>query len=200
MEIVFSKYIISSPSIINCPIGDRSEIAFIGRSNVGKSSLINMVCNHANLAKISSAPGKTQMINHFEIINDNKQNWYLVDLPGYGFAKVSIRQRKKWQKMIEEYLCKRENLVNIFILIDSRHSPQQKDLDFINQLGVWKVPFAIVFTKTDKTTQAIVSKNIKDFLMEMKKSWEEIPPYFVTSAVKRTGRKELLQYIGKICN
>ncbi len=200
MEIVFSKYIISSPSIINCPIGDRSEIAFIGRSNVGKSSLINMVCNHANLAKISKAPGKTQMINHFEIVNDNKQNWYLVDLPGYGFAKVSIRQRKKWERMIEEYLCKRENLVNIFILIDSRHSPQQKDLDFINQLGVWKVPFAIVFTKTDKTTQAIVSKNIKDFLVAMKKSWEEIPPYFLTSAVKRTGRKELLQYIGKICN
>ncbi len=199
MEIVFSKYIISSPSIINCPIGDRSEIAFIGRSNVGKSSLINMVCNHANLAKISKAPGKTQMINHFEIVNDNKQNWYLVDLPGYGFAKVSIRQRKKWERMIEEYLCKRENLVNIFILIDSRHSPQQKDLDFINQLGVWKVPFAIVFTKTDKTTQAIVSKNIKDFLVAMKKCWEEIPPYFVTSAVKRTGRKEILKYIGEIC-
>lgn len=159
-----------------------------------------MVCNHANLAKISSAPGKTQMINHFEIVNEKKQNWYLVDLPGYGFAKVSISRRKKWEKMIKDYLCTRENLVNIFILIDSRHSPQQIDLDFINQLGEWGVPFAIVFTKSDKTTQTIVQKNIKEFLFEMKKQWEEIPPYFLTSAVKRTGRKELLQFIGKICN
>ncbi len=200
MEIVFSKYLISSPSIVNCPPADRPEIAFIGRSNVGKSSLINMICNYANLAKISSAPGKTQMINHFEIVNDNKKNWYLVDLPGFGFAKVSIRQRRKWEKMIEEYLCKRENLTNIFILIDSRHSPQQIDLDFINKLGGWNVPFALVFTKTDKSTQSIVSKNIKDFFMEMKKNWEEIPPYFITSSVKRTGRRELLEFIGKICS
>jgi GTP-binding protein len=200
MEIVFSKYLISSPSISYCPAADRPEIAFIGRSNVGKSSLINMICNYANLAKISSAPGKTQMINHFEIVNEDKKNWYLVDLPGFGFAKVSIKQRKKWEKMIEDYLRNRENLVNIFILIDSRHEPQQIDLDFINKMGEWQVPFALVFTKTDKTTQSIVSKNIKDFFSEMKKNWDELPPYFVTSSVKRTGRRELLEFIGKICS
>lgn len=198
MEIHKAKYLISSPSVKDCPKADRPEFAFIGRSNVGKSSLINMLCNQSKLAKISSSPGKTQMINHFEIINEDKKLWYLVDLPGYGYAKVSQKQRKKWELMIEEYLRNRENLVNIFILIDSRHAPQQQDLDFVNKLGGWQVPFTPVFTKTDKTTQAEVWKNIKYFLLEMKKSWEEIPPYFITSAIKRTGRKEILQFIGNV--
>ena len=153
MEITAATYLISSPSVDMCPKPDRPEYAFIGRSNVGKSSVINMICNKKELAKISSSPGKTQMINHFSITSSNKQEWYLVDLPGYGFAKVSQSQRKSWQKMIEGYIRTRENLTTLFALIDSRHDPQKKDLDFINQLGEWQVSFALVFTKADKVTQ-----------------------------------------------
>ena len=146
MEIHSAVYVISSPDYTQCPKPDRPEYAFIGRSNVGKSSLINMLVNNDKLAKTSGNPGKTQLINHFNIDN----SWYIVDLPGYGFAKVSQAQRKKWEKMIEDYLRKRENLMNVFILIDSRHSPQKLDLEFINRLGEWQIPFCIVFTKADK--------------------------------------------------
>src|SRR5215213_9379846 len=137
MEIIDAEYLISSPSIDKCPAPDRPEYAFIGRSNVGKSSVINMICNKKELAKISSSPGKTQLINHFSITSNNRQEWYLVDLPGYGFAKVSQAQRKSWKKMIEGYIRTRENLTTLFALIDSRHDPQRKDLEFINQLGEW---------------------------------------------------------------
>jgi GTP-binding protein len=195
MEILYAKYLISSPTLAGCPPPDRPEYAFIGRSNVGKSSLINMLCNSTKLAKTSSAPGKTKLINHFDITSENKKLWYLVDLPGYGFAKVSQVERKRWEKMIEEYIRKRENLVSLFALIDSRLSPQKNDLDFINQLGEWQVPFAIVFTKTDKVTQREAAKNVADFLQTMRQSWEALPPYFTTSALKKTGRKKILEYI-----
>src|SRR6201989_2797646 len=160
MEINSAEYLISSPDYSKCPAPDMPEYAFIGRSNVGKSSVINMLCNNQKLAKTSGTPGKTQLINHF-LINES---WYIVDLPGYGFAKVSQRDRRRWEQMIENYLRKRENLANIFVLIDSRHSPQKIDLDFINQLGKWEVPFMLVFTKADKETQRTVSKNVKSFL------------------------------------
>jgi GTP-binding protein len=155
MIIQSANYLISSPELGLCPAPDRPEYAFIGRSNVGKSSLINILCNNQKLAKTSNSPGKTQMINHFELKTFSKQGapidkWYLVDLPGYGFAKVSIGQRKKWEKMIEDYLVKRENLVNVFILIDGRHQPQKVDIEFVNQLGRWQIPFCLVFTKADK--------------------------------------------------
>ena len=198
MEIIAASYLISSPSVDKCPKPDRPEYAFIGRSNVGKSSLINMICNKKELAKISSSPGKTQLINHFSITSSDKKEWYLVDLPGYGFAKVSQSQRKSWQKMIEGYIRQRENLVNLFALIDSRHGPQQKDLEFINQLGEWQVPFALVFTKADKVTQRETAAHVKDFLERMRQNWEYLPIHFVTSAVKHLGAKQLRQYIGEL--
>lgn len=198
MEIVQASYLISSPSVEKCPKPDKAEYAFIGRSNVGKSSLINMLCNKKELAKVSSSPGKTQMINHFIITSSDKKEWYLVDLPGYGYAKRSIKQRNSWQKMIEGYLKGRENLVNLFVLIDSRISPQQIDLDFINKLGEWQMPFAIVFTKADKSTQRETANNVNDFLKELLKTWEEPPPHFVTSAVKRTGSRQLLSFISEL--
>ena len=150
MEIIQASYLISSPSVDKCPTPDRAEYAFIGRSNVGKSSLINMLCKKREVAKTSAAPGKTQMINHFTVTGSDKKDWYLVDLPGYGFAKVAQSQRKSWKKMIQDYIQKRENLVYLFALVDSRLDPQKIDLDFINQLGEWQIPFAIIFTKTDK--------------------------------------------------
>ena len=198
MEIVKAEYLISSPSVDMCPKPDRPEYAFIGRSNVGKSSLINMLTGKKELAKISSAPGKTQLINHFDIVSSDKRKWWLVDLPGYGYAKRSMSQRKAWKKMIEDYIRKRENLVNLFVLIDSRHEPQQNDLTFINQLGEWKIPFAIVFTKSDKSTVKEVANNVNDFIKALLKSWEEPPPYFVTSAVKRTGTKKMLAFITEL--
>jgi GTP-binding protein len=191
MLINSSEYIISSPGYLQCPKPDMPEYAFIGRSNVGKSSLINMLCNNEKLAKTSGTPGKTQLINHFLI---NKE-WYVVDLPGYGFAKVSQSQRKKWEKMIEDYLRKRETLMNVFILIDSRHAPQKIDLDFVNQLGEWKTPFCIVFTKSDKENQRTVSANVKSFLNKMRESWQFLPQHFVTSTIKKTGRDKILQLI-----
>lgn len=150
-----------------------------------------MLANYDKLAKISGTPGKTQLINHF-LIN---QAWYLVDLPGYGFAKVSQSQRKKWERMIEDYLRKRENLVNVFVLIDSRHSPQKLDLEFIAQLGEWQVPFCLVFTKADKSTQLETSRNVKAFLNKMRETWEFLPAHFVTSTVKKTGRDAILEFI-----
>jgi GTP-binding protein len=198
MTIKSAKYIISSPSVEKCPKPDRPEYAFLGRSNVGKSSLINMICDNQKLAKISSSPGKTQLINHFEIISGNNFKWYLVDLPGYGFAVVSQKQRKSWEKMIETYIRTRKNLVNLFLLIDSRRLPQQPDLDFINQLGEWKIPFCIVFTKSDKNKPDETTRNVNAFLKELGKTWEEIPRFFITSVINKSGRKEILEFIGKM--
>ncbi|MDP4128993.1 MAG: ribosome biogenesis GTP-binding protein YihA/YsxC [Bacteroidota bacterium] len=199
MEIRSAKYVISSPDIQSCPAADRPEYAFIGRSNVGKSSLINMLVDIDKLAKTSAAPGKTQLINHFDIesISSSRvvSKWYLVDLPGYGFAKVSMAQRKKWEKMIEDYLRKRETLVHVFILIDSRHSPQKLDLDFVNNLGKWEIPFSLVFTKSDKENQRTVQANVKAFLNSMLKTWQFLPQHFISSAVKKLGRDQLLRLI-----
>ena len=205
MLIKSAKYIISSPDIDKCPPPDKKEYAFIGRSNVGKSSLINMLCNNEKLAKTSGTPGKTQMINHFEILSVKEgaltkiqaqgTRWYLVDLPGYGFAKVSISSRRRWEQMIEGYLRKRETLKMVFVLIDARHSPQKIDLEFLNQLDRWAVPFALIFTKADKETQAIVAKNVKMFLNEMRKTWQFLPQHFVTSATKKMGKDKILALI-----
>lgn len=205
MQIKSAKYIISSPGYEKCPTPDMPEYAFIGRSNVGKSSLINMLCNNEKLAKTSGSPGKTQLINHFEIISSidesdgkkkvNTYKWYLVDLPGYGFAKVSIRSRNRWEQMIENYLRKRENLTMVFVLIDARHSPQKIDLEFLEQLKKWLVPFCLVFTKSDKENQRTVSKNVKDFLGAMKKTWQFLPQHFVSSAIKKTGKDKILAFI-----
>lgn len=192
MEITSAEYLISSPDYTQCPAPDKPEYAFIGRSNVGKSSVINMLCNNQKLAKTSGTPGKTQLINHF-LVN---KSWYIVDLPGYGFAKVSLRDRRRWEQMIENYLRKRENLANIFVLIDSRHSPQKIDLDFVNQLGEWQIPFALIFTKADKETQRVVAGNVKAFLDAMRKEWEFLPAHFVTSAIKKLGRDKVLKFIG----
>jgi GTP-binding protein len=191
MLIKSAKYIISSPDFEACPPPDRKEYAFIGRSNVGKSSLINMLCNNEKLAKTSSAPGKTQLINHFIVNNE----WYLVDLPGYGFAKVSQRSRRRWEQMIEGYLRKRENLTMVFVLIDGRHTPQKLDLDFINDLDKWQIPFTLVFTKADKETQSVVSKNVNAFLNKLKQTWQFLPQHFVTSATKHLGKDKILALI-----
>ncbi len=191
MLIKSSRYIISCPDYTQCPKPDRPEYAFVGRSNVGKSSLINMLSNYDKLAKTSAAPGKTRLINYF-LINES---WYMVDLPGYGFAKVSQAQRKQWEKMIEDYLRRRENLMNVFVLIDSRHDPQKSDLAFVNRLGEWEIPFCLVFTKADKENQKTVSLNVNAFLDAMKEDWQFLPRHFVTSAVKKTGRDKILDAI-----
>ncbi len=177
-----------------CPAPTLPEVAFIGRSNVGKSSLINMLSNKRELAKVSGNPGKTQMINHF-LINTNM---YWVDLPGYGFAKVSQAQRKNWKKMIMDYLEKRENLATVFVLIDSRVTPQKLDIEFINQLGEKGIPFNIVFTKSDKSKQAEVVHNVKMHLAAFKEHWDELPAHFVTSAEKHLGKKEMYAYLDTI--
>jgi GTP-binding protein len=197
-------YLISSPSFDKCPRADKPEYAFIGRSNVGKSSLINMLANNQKLAKTSTSPGKTQMINHFEVTSaasekGPSEKWYLVDLPGYGFAKVSQSSRRKWEQMIENYLRKRENLTMVFVLIDSRHKPQKIDLAFVNQLDLWQVPFSLVFTKSDKEKPGVVKANIKDFFDQLLKTWQFLPRHFVTSSEKKEGREELLQFIRE-CN
>jgi len=194
MEITSAKYLISSPTVEGCPKADKPEYAFIGRSNVGKSSLINMLTNQTHLAKTSNTPGKTQLINHFLINNA----FYVVDLPGYGFAKVSQTTRAKWEKMIEGYLKERTSLVTVFVLLDSRHEPQPIDLEFLRKLGEWGVPFNMIFTKADKTSQRESSKHAKMFIEAMKKEWEFIPRSFITSAVKFHGRKELLAFIDEL--
>jgi GTP-binding protein len=194
MVIKSAEYLISSPDYEKCPAGDKPEYAFIGRSNVGKSSLINMLMNQQKLAKTSGTPGKTQLINHF-LIN---KSWYIVDLPGYGFAKVSQSQRRNWEQMIENYLRKRPNLVNVFVLIDSRHTPQKLDLDFVNQLGKWEIPFQLVFTKADKTTQLETSRNVKAFLNKMRETWQFLPAHHVTSTVKKMGRDNILAFIDEM--
>lgn len=194
MEIKSAKYLISSPKVELCPAPDKPEYAFIGRSNVGKSSLINMLTGQSKLAKTSGSPGKTQMINHFVVNKD----WYLVDLPGYGFAKVSQKQRAAFSKMIANYMETRQNLVTVFVLIDSRHKPQRIDLDFLAQLGEWGVPFNMVFTKADKSSQRDAARNVRAFIEAMRKEWEFIPRSFLTSAVKALGRKEMLGYIEEL--
>ena len=201
MHIKTARYLISSPDYEKCPLPDKPEYAFIGRSNVGKSSLINMLCNNTQLAKTSNSPGKTQMINHFEINSvakegDSKEiKWYLVDIPGYGFAKVSISSRRRWEQMIENYFRKRTNLLHAFVLIDGRHPPQKIDLDFIKKLGVWQVPLTLIFTKADKEKQAIVSKNVKLFMESLRTTQQFLPQYFVTSSVKKTGKNKILDLI-----
>lgn len=204
MQIKSAKYLISSALVSQCPKPDKPEYAFIGRSNVGKSSLINMVTGQKGLAKTSATPGKTQLINHFEIESSAaekgpKQKWYLVDLPGYGYAKRSQADRKRWEEMINGYLRKRENLVQVFVLIDSRHTPQKNDLEFVSQLDHWKVNFSLVFTKADKEKPAVVARNVKAFLDTLRETWQFLPRHFVTSAEKKDGREELLAFIDS-CN
>jgi GTP-binding protein len=196
MDITSAEYVISSATYKQCPAPDRPEYAFIGRSNVGKSSLINMLTGKKALAKISATPGKTQLLNHFEIVSSDKKKWFLVDLPGYGFATVSQSARRNWSNMIESYIRKRENLVCLFVLLDSRHEPQRIDLEFIDQLGEWEIPFVLVFTKIDKNKPGATARNVELFLKAMSEKWEEPPPYFLTSATEKTGRKDLLGYIG----
>lgn len=204
MQIRSAKYVISSALVTQCPKPDKPEYAFIGRSNVGKSSLINMVTNQRGLAKTSATPGKTQLINHFEIESSAgekgpKQKWFLVDLPGYGYAKRSQTDRKRWEEMINGYLRKRENLVQVFVLIDSRHTPQKNDIEFVSQLDTWQVNFSLVFTKADKEKPAVVVRNVKAFLDKLSETWQFLPRHFVTSAEKKDGRDELLKFIEN-CN
>ena len=195
MEINKSEFTISSADISQCPKDNKHEYAFIGRSNVGKSSLINMLCNHKGLAKTSATPGKTLLINHFIINNE----WYLVDLPGYGYAKRSKTVQQKLEHMISSYILQREQLVNLFILIDIRHDPQKIDMEFITWLGQSGIPFSIIFTKADKIgNEQKARKAAKKYMETLKETWEELPPYFVTSSDKRIGREEVLDYIENI--
>lgn len=194
MQIKTAKFIISNTDPTKCPKSQRTEYAFVGRSNVGKSSLINMLTNHKKLAKTSGKPGKTQLINHF-LINDD---WYLVDLPGYGYAQVSRTQRRKWQDFVRSYIQSRDNLTCVMVLVDSRLEPQKPDMEFIEWLGVNGVPFTLIFTKSDKLTKNQKAKNIAHYKKELLKSWEELPPIFVTSAETRVGSEELLAYIDQI--
>ena len=194
MNIQDAKFLMSNSRVEDCPAPTLPEYAFIGRSNVGKSSLINMLTNHKGLAKTSSLPGKTQLINHF-IINNN---WYLVDLPGYGYARVSKDSRVKWGRMINYYLRKRENLACVFVLIDSRHSPQAVDLEFMEQLGNEGIPFVIVFTKADKQSGSRTQQNVVEYLRKMEETWDEVPQHFITSAQEATGRQEVLDFIEQI--
>ncbi len=191
---LFVKQVTSAADYRKCPPPEKPEYAFIGRSNVGKSSLINMLVANKNLAKTSQTPGKTQLINHFEI---NKK-WYLVDLPGYGFAKAPKAERDKWGEMIGEYLVNRENLMCVFVLIDIRHEPQKVDLEFLEFLGDKDVPFYLVFTKADKVGGVTAAHNVESFKKSLLLSFTEIPQYFITSAERRTGRDELLKAIEDI--
>ncbi len=194
MEIKKSSFCTSSALVSQCPADTKPEYAFIGRSNVGKSSLINMLCNHKGLAKTSSTPGKTLLINHF-IINDS---WYLVDLPGYGYAQRSKKIQEKLSRMIQSYILQREQLVNLFVLIDVRHEPQKIDLEFITFLGANGVPFALIFTKADKISNDKVRTNVRKYMDTLLETWEDLPPYFVTSSEKKEGRDEVLGYIDQI--
>lgn len=194
MKIKTSKFVVSNSDVLKCPNSHLPEYAFIGRSNVGKSSLINMLTGRKSLAKVSGKPGKTRLINHF-LINDN---WHLVDLPGYGYAKVSKQEKKTFQKYITAYFEKRQQLVNTFILVDSRHEPQPIDLEFLEWMGMNTIPFSIVFTKADKLKPGALEKNIAEYKAKLMETWEELPPYFVTSSAHQTGRDEILNYIENI--
>ena len=190
-----ARFIKSSSHWKDCPSDKKAEVAFIGRSNVGKSSLINMLTGRNKLAKISGKPGKTRLINHFLI----DESWYLVDLPGYGWAKVSKTEKAKWEDMISQYLLNREELSIVFVLVDSRLEPQGSDLDMIRFLGENGVPLGIVFTKSDKKGRSQVDKNVAVFIKELKREWENLPPYFITSSRDGTGKDKLLQYIIDDC-
>lgn len=194
MNINTAEFVISNTKLSLCPNPDKPEYAFIGRSNVGKSSLINYLTNHKNLAKTSGKPGKTQLINHF-IINNN---WYLVDLPGYGYAKASKKSREKWEQFISDYILKRENLLNLFVLVDSRLAPQKIDLDFMEWLGIKGIPFSIIFTKIDKLSSTQLNKNLMAYKKEMLKYWEEMPIHFSSSASGKIGKESILNYINSI--
>lgn len=194
MDIKKAEFSLSAPMLSMCPADNKPEYAFIGRSNVGKSSLINMLTNNKRLAKTSSTPGKTLLINHFIINNE----WYLVDLPGYGYAKRSKKEVDRLDQMIRGYILQREQLVNVFVLVDIRIEAQKIDLEFIEWLGLSSVPFAIVFTKADKLSAGKVAANVEAYKKRLLETWEELPPIFVTSAEKRQGRDEVLGYIEQI--
>lgn len=191
MKINTATFLSSSPSIGKCPDPKMPEYAFIGRSNVGKSSMLNMLTNHKGLAKISGKPGKTRLINHF-LINED---WYVVDLPGYGFAKVSKSEVAKWDKMIRNYLLKRENLMTVFLLIDSRLEPQKNDLEFMEWLAMSQIPFVILFTKTDKMGVNQLQSNIATYKKKLLEEWEEMPKYILTSSVSKLGKDDVLAYV-----
>lgn len=194
MEIKQAAFVVSNTQVAKCPTHKLPEYAFIGRSNVGKSSLINMLTNHKGLAKTSSKPGKTQLINHFLI---NKE-WYLVDLPGYGYAKVSKQSKKTFQQFITDYFKKRRELLSAFVLVDIRHEPQKIDLEFMQWLGENAIPFAIVFTKADKLTEKQIQEHVTSYSEILLQQWEEMPPYFITSSENRMGKEDLLSYIETI--
>ena len=194
MEIKKAEFTLSAPMVSMCPADNKPEYAFIGRSNVGKSSLINMLTNNKKLAKTSATPGKTLLINHFIINNE----WYLVDLPGYGYAKRSKKEIDKLDQMIRGYILQREQLVNVFVLVDIRLDPQKIDLEFIEWLGLSSIPFSIIFTKVDKLSASKVTQQVEAYKKVLLESWEELPPLFVTSAEKRQGRDDVLDYIEKV--
>lgn len=194
MDIKSAEFIISNTDINKCPQHDKPEYAFIGRSNVGKSSLINMLTGRKGLAMTSATPGKTLLINHFLINN----NWYLVDLPGYGYAKRGHKQQEELKRIINSYILERPQLTSLFVLIDSRLEPQKIDLEFINWLGENAIPFGIIFTKADKLGRGKLSENVKKFLDTLKEQWEELPPHFITSSLDRSGRDDVLGYISTI--
>lgn len=194
MKIKSAEFIISNSQVSKCPQNSLPEYAFIGRSNVGKSSLINMLTNNNKLAMTSATPGKTLLINHFLINNE----WYLVDLPGYGYAKRSKSQHEKLQHIINDYIIERSNLSCLFVLIDSRLSPQPIDMDFIEWLGENNIPFGIIFTKADKLNIGELKKNVQKILDRLQEQWEELPPYFISSSQKKRGREEILDYIDSI--
>ena len=191
MQIKSAEFVMSNSDVAKCPKDRLPEYAFIGRSNVGKSSLINMLMQRKNLAKTSGRPGKTQLINHF-LIN---KNWYLVDLPGYGYARVSKSSKKTFQKFIVDYFQNREQMVLAFVLVDCRHEPQPIDMEFMQWMGENGIPFSIIFTKADKLKPMALQRNIQDYSHRMLETWEEMPPYFVTSSSNATGREEVLKYI-----
>lgn len=194
MDIKSAEFIISNTDVKKCPSGNFPEYAFIGRSNVGKSSLINMLTARKGLAMTSSTPGKTMLINHFMV----NENWYIVDLPGYGYARRGQKGQKQIKKIIEDYILEREQMTNLFVLIDSRLEPQHIDLEFMEWLGENGVPFSIIFTKADKLTNNQVQSSIKKYIKKLKEQWDELPPYFISSSEKRMGREEILGYIDQI--
>ena len=196
MIIRSASYVKSSPTLKECPVTSKPEFGFIGRSNVGKSSLINMLTGWSKLAKTSVQPGKTRTINHFTI----NESWYLVDLPGYGYAKVPMKLREKWVKAVENYILNRKNLVCLFVLLDSRHKPQKSDLDFMEFLGMNQIPFARVFTKSDKLNLRTLEKSIAQYNSEMMENWESLPVTFISSANNGSGRDEILNYIEESIN
>ncbi len=193
LEVNTARFLMSNSSVHKCPEPNMPEFAFIGRSNVGKSSLINMITNHKKLAKTSARPGKTQLINHF-VINDN---WYLVDLPGYGYAKVSKDQKNKFQAYIADYIINRANLYCLFVLIDSRHEPQKIDVEFIEWLGEKQIPFALIFTKADKLGKNQLHSNVASYKKQLLKTWEELPPILLSSSTSGLGKDEILGFIAE---